>query len=122
MKNNQSERKKSSLPFRVNKKSFSGLISLVFTLKNFIEKMLSNNKLWLLVSHIHANIYTIYLWHLFIFFITYMLGGNILLVPVLFITISLFFGNYERSIFKLSSNLLKRVNPLQPWPSPQDLL
>ena len=95
-----------------------GLISLVFTLKNFIEKMLSNNKLWLLVSHIHANIYTIYLWHLFIFFITYMLGGNILLAPVLFITISLFFGNYERSIFKLSSNLLKRVNPLQPWPTP----
>tara|TARA_B100001057_G_scaffold428186_1_gene453461 strand:- start:3512 stop:4276 length:765 start_codon:yes stop_codon:yes gene_type:complete len=29
MKNNQSERKKSSLPFRVNKKSFIGVISLV---------------------------------------------------------------------------------------------
>ena len=30
----------------------------------------------------------------------------------------LIFGNYERSVFRLSSNLLKRVNPLQPWPSP----
>ena len=95
-----------------------GLISLVFTLKNLIEKMLSNQKIWLLISHIHANIYTIYLWHLFIFFITYLISGNFYLVPAFFILVSILFGNYERSIFKLSSNLVKRVNPLQPWPTP----
>jgi hypothetical protein len=95
-----------------------GLICLVFTFKNVIEKILSNQKLWLVVSHIHANIYTIYLWHLFIFFLTYLLGGSLYLIPLLFIIVSFFFGNYERSVFKLSSNLVKRVNPLQPWPSP----
>ena len=95
-----------------------GLISLAFTLKNLIDKMLSNQKIWLLISHIHANIYTIYLWHLFIFFITYLVSGNFYLVPVFFILVSILFGNYERSIFKLSSNLVKRVNPLQPWPTP----
>ena len=95
-----------------------GLISLAFTLKNLIDKMLSNQKIWLLISHIHANIYTIYLWHLFIFFITYLISGNFYLVPAFFILVSILFGNYERSIFKLSSNLVKRVNPLQPWPTP----
>jgi len=95
-----------------------GLISLAFTLKNLIEKMLSNQKIWLLISHIHANIYTIYLWHIFIFFITYLISGNFYLVPAFFILVSILFGNYERSIFKLSSNLVKRVNPLQPWPTP----
>ena len=95
-----------------------GLISFVFTLKTLIEKMLSNQKLWLLISHIHANIYTIYLWHLFIFFIAYLIPGSFYMVPVFFILVSMLFGNYERSIFKLSSNLVKRVNPLQPWPSP----
>ena len=40
------------------------------------------------------------------------------MVPVFFILVSILFGNYERSIFKLSSNLVKRVNPLQPWPTP----
>ena len=95
-----------------------GLISLALTLKNLIDKMLSNQKIWLLISHIHANIYTIYLWHLFIFFITYLVSGNFYLVPVFFILVSILFGNYERSIFKLSSNLVKRVNPLQPWPTP----
>lgn len=43
MKNNQSERKKSSLPFRVNKKSFIGVISLVF--QEFIEVILTRFKI-----------------------------------------------------------------------------
>ena len=43
MKNNQSERKKSSLPFRVNKKSFSGLISLVY--QELIEIILTRFKI-----------------------------------------------------------------------------
>jgi len=95
-----------------------GLISLVLTLKTFIEKILSNQKLWLLISHIHANIYTIYLWHLFIFFLAYLIPSSFYIVPLFFVITSMLFGNYERSIFKLSSNLVKRVNPLQPWPSP----
>tara|TARA_B100001778_G_scaffold197873_1_gene163261 strand:+ start:144 stop:1187 length:1044 start_codon:yes stop_codon:yes gene_type:complete len=95
-----------------------GLISLVFTFKTLIEKMLSNQKVWLLISHIHANIYTIYLWHIFIFFIAYLIPVSFYMVPLFFIFVSMLFGNYERSIFKLSSNLVKRVNPLQPWPSP----
>jgi len=28
------------------------------------------------------------------------------------------FGNYERKTFRLSRSLIKRVNPLQPWPTP----
>ncbi len=40
------------------------------------------------------------------------------MVLLFFVLFSMLFGNYERSIFKLSSNLVKRVNPLQPWPSP----
>ena len=28
------------------------------------------------------------------------------------------FGNYERKTFRLSRALIKRVNPLQPWPTP----
>tara|TARA_S200000501_G_C20557473_1_gene627294 strand:- start:138 stop:632 length:495 start_codon:yes stop_codon:yes gene_type:complete len=32
--------------------------------------------------------------------------------------VTIIFGNYERSQFKLSPNLVKRVNPLQPWPTP----
>ena len=43
MKNNQSERKKSSLPFRVNKKSFIGVISLVF--QELIEVILTRFKI-----------------------------------------------------------------------------
>ena len=38
MKNNQSERKKSSLPFRLNTKSFFGVISLIT--QELIEKFL----------------------------------------------------------------------------------
>ena len=66
----------------------------------------------------HSNIYTLYLWHLIVVLSIYLfdlpkhIGIFYLLAAVLI------FGNYERSVFRLSSNLLKRVNPLQPWPSP----
>ena len=50
-----------------------GLICLFLSLKNVIEKVLSNQKIWLLISHIHSNIYTMYLWHLFVFYI-YLFG------------------------------------------------
>ncbi len=95
-----------------------GLICLFLSVKNIIEKILSNQKIWLIISHIHSNIYTVYLWHLFVFFSIYLFGLNIYYTPIIFLVTAFIFGNYERSMFKLSSNLVKRVNPLQPWPSP----
>ena len=95
-----------------------GLISLFLSLKNIVENILSNQKLWLLISHIHSNIYTMYLWHIFVFFTIYLFGLNTYYAPLILLITALIFGNYERSMFKLSSNLVKRVNPLQPWPSP----
>ena len=95
-----------------------GLICLFLSVKNIIEKILSNQKIWLIISHIHSNIYTVYLWHIFVFFSIYLFGLNIYYTPLIFLVTAFIFGNYERSMFKLSSNLVKRVNPLQPWPSP----
>ena len=95
-----------------------GLICLFLSVKNIIEKILSNQKIWLIISHIHSNIYTVYLWHIFVFFSIYLFGLNIYYTPLIFLITAFIFGNYERSMFKLSSNLVKRVNPLQPWPSP----
>ena len=43
MKNNQSERKKSSLPFNINKKSFFGVISLIS--QEIIERFLTSLRL-----------------------------------------------------------------------------
>ena len=43
MKNNQSERKKSSIPFRINRKSFFGVISLVF--QELIETIFTKFKI-----------------------------------------------------------------------------
>ena len=64
------------------------------------------------------DIYTLYLWHLIVVLSIYLfdLPKNIGILYLL--AAVLIFGNYERSVFRLSSNLLKRVNPLQPWPSP----
>ena len=95
-----------------------GLICLFLSVKNIIEKIMNNQKIWLLISHIHSNIYTIYLWHLFVFFSIYFFGFNFYYAPLILLITAFIFGNYERSMFKLSSNLVKRVNPLQPWPSP----
>ena len=43
MKNNQSHRKKSSMPFRVNRKSILGIISLV--VQELIDKLLTETKI-----------------------------------------------------------------------------
>ena len=59
-----------------------------------------------------------YLWHLFVFFSIYLFGLTTYYAPLILLITAFIFGNYERSMFKLSSNLVKRVNPLQPWPSP----
>ena len=53
-----------------------------------------------------------------IFFSIYLFGLSTYYAPLILLITAFIFGNYERSMFKLSSNLVKRVNPLQPWPSP----
>ncbi len=95
-----------------------GLLSLLFSFKNIIEKFLNKTYLWKIFSLLHSNIYTLYLWHSMVVLSLYLFGIPIY-IGLLYLTIAtLIFGNYERSVFRLSSNLLKRVNPLQPWPSP----
>ena len=66
----------------------------------------------------HSNIYTLYLWHLIVVLSIYLFDLPKHIGILYLLTAVLIFGNYERSVFRLSSNLLKRVNPLQPWPSP----
>ena len=95
-----------------------GLLSLLFSVKNIIEKILNNNYLWKVFSILHSNIYTLYLWHLIVVLSIYLFDLPKHIGILYLLAAVLIFGNYERSIFRLSSNLLKRVNPLQPWPSP----
>ena len=95
-----------------------GMISLFLMFRDQIEVFMKIPSVWNLFSAVHSNIYTLFLWHVAIFFF-----GNYFTIPVfgylLIIVISLFiFGNYERQTFKLSRSLIKRVNPLQPWPTP----
>ena len=66
----------------------------------------------------HSNIYTLYLWHLIVVLYIYLFDLPKHIGILYLLAAVLIFGNYERSVFRLSSNLLKRVNPLQPWPSP----
>ena len=66
----------------------------------------------------HSNIYTLYLWHLIVVLSIYLFDLPKHIGILYLLAAVLIFGNYERSVFRLSSNLLKRVNPLQPWPSP----
>tara|TARA_B100001029_G_C14870087_1_gene344049 strand:- start:198 stop:740 length:543 start_codon:yes stop_codon:yes gene_type:complete len=46
------------------------------------------------------------------------LNLEIYLYPIFLTSAVFIFGDYERKIFKLSTKLVQRVNPLQPWPSP----
>ena len=95
-----------------------GMISFFLIFRDQIESFMKLPFVWHSFSVVHANIYTIFLWHVAIFFF-----GNYFSIPIsaylLFISISIFiFGNYERQTFRLSRSLIKRVNPLQPWPTP----
>ena len=90
----------------------------MFSVKNIIEKILNNNYLWKAFSILHSNIYTLYLWHLIVVLSIYLFDLPKHIGILYLLAAVLIFGNYERSVFRLSSNLLKRVNPLQPWPSP----
>lgn len=93
-------------------------IFLLISLQNYVDKLLNNRKVWLIFSHIHSNIYTIYLWHLISLIFVLLFNLNILNVIFILLFVTFVFGNYERFQFNLSPNLVQRVNPLQPWPTP----
>lgn len=95
-----------------------GLLSLFLSIRNNIENFLNRKFSWNLFSTLHSNIYTVYLWHLILFYFLYLYDINLIYLPILLIFTSFMFGSYERNTFKLSSNFVKRVNPLQPWPTP----
>jgi len=97
--------------------SFAFLFLLI-SLQKFFVKLLNNRKVWLIFSHIHSNIYTIYLWHLISLVIVLLFNLDTLYSLLILLLITFAFGNYERSQFNLSPNFVKRVNPLQPWPTP----
>jgi len=95
-----------------------GLLSFLLFFRKFFEDKLQNNKTWLVFSFIHSNIYTIFLWHVFLFFLIHVFNLDLYFYPIFLIIAVFLFGDYERKIFKLSTKLVQRVNPLQPWPSP----
>jgi len=97
--------------------SFAFLFLLI-SLQKYFVKLLNNRKVWLIFSHIHSNIYTIYLWHLISLIIVLLFNLDTLYSLLILLLITFVFGNYERSQFNLSPNFVKRVNPLQPWPTP----
>ena len=86
--------------------------------KNFIEKKLNTKNIWRVVSTIHSNIYTLFFWHLIVIYFVFTNNLSLYLSPLILLTFAIIFGNYERSLFKLSTNFIKRVTPLQPWPTP----
>ena len=93
-------------------------IFFLISLQTYIDKLLNNRKVWLIFSHVHSNIYTIYLWHLISLIVVLLFNLNPLNVIFIHVLVTFVFGNYERFQFNLSPNLVQRVNPLQPWPTP----
>ena len=95
-----------------------GLSSVFLTIRKPIEEVLKIKIIWNIFSYIHANIFTLFLWHIFILFFMYVLNIQTFLYVLVLLLFAIVFGDYERSVFKLSSNIISRVNPLQPWPTP----
>ena len=95
-----------------------GLLSFFLLFRKSLEDMLQNTNTWLIFNFVHSNIYTIFLWHIFLFFFMHVFILDIYFYPIFLIFVVIIFGDYERKIFKLSTKLVQRVNPLQPWPSP----
>ena len=83
-----------------------------------MESLLNKKIIWSIFSTIHANIYTLFLWHVVLFFFISYFPTFIIYYPLVIFLIIFCFGNYERQTFRLSRSLIKRVNPLQPWPTP----
>ena len=95
-----------------------GLISLFLLFRDQVESLLNKKIIWSIFSTIHANIYTLFLWHVVLFFFISYFPTFIIYYPLVIFLIIFCFGNYERQTFRLSHSLIKRVNPLQPWPTP----
>ena len=83
-----------------------GLSSVFLTLRKPIEKALNNKVIWNIFSYIHANIFTLFLWHIFILFFMYIFNIETFLYVFVLLLFAILFGDYERSVFKLSSNCL----------------
>ena len=98
--------------------SSTGLLAILLFFRKSFEELLKNKKTWITFNFLHANIYTIFLWHVSLFFFIHVFKLDIYMYPLLILFIVFLFGDYERKIFKLSTNYVQRVNPLQPWPSP----
>jgi len=95
-----------------------GLLSFFLFFRKSFEDILHNTNTWLIFNFVHSNIYTIFLWHIFLFFFMHVFNLDLYFYPIFLIFVVILFGDYERKIFKLSTKLVQRVNPLQPWPSP----
>jgi len=95
-----------------------GLISLFLLFRDQVEIFLNKSIIWSIFSTIHANIYTLFLWHVVLFFFISYFPTFTIYYPLVIFLIIFCFGNYERQTFRLSRSLIKRVNPLQPWPTP----
>ena len=95
-----------------------GLISIFLFFRDQFENLMNNKIVWTIFSTIHANIYTLFLWHIAIYFFISYFSVSLVLYPFVVLFTIFLFGNYERKTFRLSRALIKRVNPLQPWPTP----
>ena len=93
-------------------------MSFFLFFRQSFEDILQNIKTWTFFSFIHSNIYTIFLWHIFLFFFMHIFNFEWYIYPLFLFLVVIIFGDYERKLFKLSTKLVQRVNPLQPWPSP----
>ena len=95
-----------------------GLISLVLIFRNLLEEAMNNKTLWYIVSFLNSHIYTIFLWHTFSFMFVYFFKLPLFTLVLSFLLFFLIIGSPERNTFRLSSSLVKRISPEQPWPLP----
>ena len=95
-----------------------GLISLALLFRNIVEKLLKNKYIWSFVSLLNAHLYTYFLWHTFFFVFIYFLNIDDYFFILYFSLFIVIMGSAERNSFRLSSSLVKRISPEQPWPLP----
>ena len=95
-----------------------GMISFLLMFRNIGDKLLKNKYIWSITCFFNAHLYTYFLWHTFFFVFIYFLGPDIyILIPAAFLFV-LIVGSSERNSFRLTSSLVKRISPEQPWPLP----
>ncbi len=95
-----------------------GLLSLVLIFRNPLEKVMNNQSVWYVISFLNSHLYTIFLWHTFSFLFIYFFDLPLSTLILSFILFFLIIGSPERNTFRLSSSLVKRLSPEQPWPLP----